>query len=425
MRSQDIGGTAEVPYRRETFGMKQILLDFDSGFNLTEAAGIAGNANGKSERQLLHDLDSIRLYNDSVGLEFYQEAKTYILGVPLLNSRDSARFEKLEAKDLPQIDSIYEGLDDSRKLNVMKQATRQAQVAVNDVAMKADYAKWMGRQERTHLIEAIGKFTLALSCVIFFFIGAPLGAIIRKGGLGVPVIISVLVFIVYYIFENSGMRMARDGNWTIWFGKSISTAVLAPLAVFFTYKANRDSTVFNIDAYRELLMRMLGLRLKRNIVRKEVIIEDPKYLKDARTLENICKEIKEYSERHKLLLWPSPIKVFFHPGDDHDIEHINEVLEETIEDLSFSRDRVILHELNNFPIMATHAHTRPFRRKWMNIITGLILPLGIFFYIRMLRFRLRLYKDLRTIINTCDRVIPRAKELSVGQKDFNELLETK
>ena len=81
---------------------------------------------------------------------------------------------------------------------------------------------------RMHRIEAIGKFTLALSCLIFFFIGAPLGAIIRKGGLGVPVIISVLVFIIFYIFDNTGYRMARLGAWPIWFGKGIATAVLTP-----------------------------------------------------------------------------------------------------------------------------------------------------------------------------------------------------
>ena len=111
---------------------------------------------------------------------------------------------------------------------------------------------------------------MSLSCLIFFFIGAPLGAIIRKGGLGVPVIISVLVFIVYYIFENTGYRMSRGGMWAIWFGKSIATAVLTPLAIFFTYKANNDSVVFNLDLYRNFFMKIFGLRIKRAVFKKEV-----------------------------------------------------------------------------------------------------------------------------------------------------------
>ena len=159
-------------------------------------------------------------------------------------------------------------------------------------------------------------------------------------------------------------------------------------------------------------MRMLGLRQKRHITRKEVIIEEPKYKADARILTEINKDIEAYSEEHNLLRWPSPIKVFFHPGDDHEIEHINEVLETAIEDLGYSRDRTILHELNNYPILATHAHTRPFRKKWLNIVTGLVLPLGIFFFFRMIRFRLRLYRDLREIRKTSDKIIARALELA-------------
>jgi len=220
------------------------------------------------------------------------------------------------------------------------------------------------------------------------------------------------VFIIYYIFENSGMRMAREDEWTVWFGKSISTMVLTPLAVFFTYKANKDSTVFNMDAYRMFFMRVLGLRMKRNIVRKEVIISDPQYGMDAEMLQNVTNEIKAYSEEHKLLYWPSPIKVFFRAGDDHEIEHISEVLEVAIEDLGYTRDSVILNELNNYPIMATHAHTRPFARRWMNIVTGLILPLGIFFYFRMIRFRLRLYRDLHEIKSTTEKIMPRILKLA-------------
>lgn len=109
--------------------------------------------------------------------------------------------------------------------------------------------------------------------------------------------------------------------------------------------------------------------------------------------------------------------MFFHPGDDHEIEHINDVLEMAIEDLGYTRDKHILHELNNYPILMTHAHTRPFERRWMNIVAGLILPLGIFFYIRMLRFRLRLYRDLREISATSEKIIPLAMELAGKQQD--------
>lgn len=417
MRSQDMGGTAEVPYRRESFGHKQILLDFDGDFNLADASNFTNDASAKSVMRILHDLDSIKLSNDSIGRSFFEEARNYTFRTEELTPQDSVKLQSLTAEDIPVMDSVYAKMNQDKQREVARQAARQAQNALSDVEMKSDYAKYQNRLERVHLLEAIGKFTLALSCIIFFFIGAPLGAIIRKGGLGVPVIVSVIVFLVFYLLDMTGMRMARDDNWTVWFGRSISTVVLAPLAVFFTYKANHDSTVFNIDAYRLFLMRILGLRMKRNITRKEVIIEEPKYRMDANMLQTINEDIAIYSETHKLLRWPSPIKVFFRAGDDHEIEHINEVLETTIEDLGYARDKHVLYALNEYPIIATHAHTRPFEKKWLNIVSGLFLPLGIFFYCRMIRFRLRLYRDLRDISNTSNKLIPIIQELADKQKD--------
>ena len=417
MRSQDMGGTAEVPYRRETFGQKQILLDFDGDFNLADASNFSGDASAKSVPKIVQDLDSIKLYNDSVGRQFFREAQSYTFQTAELTPQDSTRLLSAKEEEMPVLDSILAKMDNDIKRETVRQAARQAQNAFNDLEMKRNYVDDLNRTERIHLLEAIGKCTLALSCIIFFFIGAPLGAIIRKGGLGVPVIVSVIVFLIFYLLDMTGMRMARDDNWTVWFGRSISTAVLAPLAVFFTYKANNDSTVFNIDAYRLVMMRMLGLRLKRNVTKKEVIIEEPKYRMDAVALQTVNEDIAIYSETHKLLRWPSPIKVFFRPGDDHEIAHINEVLEMAIEDLGYSRDNNVLYQLNNYPILATHAHTRPFRKKWLNIISGLFLPLGIFFYFRMLRFRLRLYRDLRDVTNTTDKLMPLMLALADKQKD--------
>ena len=412
MRASDIANSANIPYRRETFSSKRIVLNFDGGLNMVDMNDVAGDARSKSLSRILHDIDSIKEFNDSVGVAYYMDAKRYALRTPTLSQQDSVKVLQTVASNDTPYDTLYGRLNAREQQAAVKGALSSVQGAITDMDMKMEYVKYLHRNYRRHKIEAIGKFTLALSCLIFFFIGAPLGAIIRKGGLGVPVIVSVLVFIVYFIFDNSGFKMARDGQWNIWFGKLISTAVLAPIATFFTYKANKDSTVFNIDLYKSLMMCALGLREKRHIYRKEVIIEDPQYQTDIDLLLHVNQEIEAYNEQHRLYLWPNPIKVFFHPGDDQEIEHINSSLETAIEDLSYTRDKVIISELNNYPIIAVRAHTRPFRKRWMNAVTGLFLPAGIFFYFRMIRFRLRLYKDLRTIHHTSDRIVPRALELS-------------
>ena len=408
MRQSGLNVSANVPYRRETFSTKKILLDFDNGFNMADAGGIASDARSKGMNQLLHDLDSIREFNDSVGHAFYYDARNYAYHRPSLQVKDSMLMVSQVKRE--NFDSLYEKMSGEQKQAVMSTATAEAQNVYNNLSYKGDYSAWLNRQERMHQMEAINKITLSLSCLIFFFIGAPLGAIIRKGGLGVPVIISVLVFIVYYILDNTGMKMARDDNWTVWFGKLLGTCVLTPIAVFFTYKANNDSVVFNIDLYKNILMKMLGLRMKRPTIGKEVIITDPDYAADATTLALVTEQIDAYVSEHNLKRWPNPIKVFFRPGDDHVISQISEQLEATIDDLSNTRDRFILNNLNTYPIIATHAHTRPFVRTWMNIVTGIVLPVGLFFYFRMIRFRLRLYRDLKVINRANTAIVKRIDE---------------
>ena len=410
MRSQDIAGSASVPYRRETFGTKRIVLDFDGEFNLADVSGISSSAKAKSMKRIYHDLDSIREYNDSVAHVFYHDAQVSYFRRMEIEKPDSMKAVAAAMKKTANFDSIFGKLTAEQKQRVVKQATDRARSTQMDLEIKSDYSHMLNRNEREHQLEGLGKITLSLSCLIFFFIGAPLGAIIRKGGLGVPVVVSVLVFIVFYIFDNTGYKMARENEWTVWFGRWLGTVVLTPIAVFFTYKANNDSVVFNIDLYKNIAMRMLGLRMKRNLTRKEVIIEDPNYAKDHQQLIQINQELDDYMHRHKLLRWPNPIKVFFRPGDDHDIEVINQQLEETVEDLSYTSDKIVLNELNNIPIIATHAHTRPFVRKWLNVVTGLFLPTGLFFYFRMLRFRFRLYRDLRILRQASDALIARIEE---------------
>ena len=213
------------------------------------------------------------------------------------------------------------------------------------------------------------------------------------------------MFIIFYILDNTGYRMSRQGDWAIWFGKGLSMAVLIPMAVFFTYKANNDSAVFNADLYMNLLRRMFGLRIKRSIASKEVILNDPEYGRDAERLRHLNVQVTEYAKSRNLTSPPNVIKVFFRYHADHVIEGINDELETVIEDLGNTRDKIIMTELNRYPVLAVKAHTRPFDRRWLNILAALILPAGIFFYFRMWRFRLRLYRDLRTIVSCNDVVI--------------------
>ena len=202
MRSQDLANNANIPYRRETFSSKRIVLDFDGGFNLADMNDVAGDARAKSLNQILHDLDSLKEFNDSVGRAYYNDSRRYTFRKISLPKNDSVKLIKELSTTAMTYDTLFQRQSKSAKQMAVKNAMSNVQAQLTDIEVRLDYTSWLHRNYRQHQIEAIGKFTLALSCLIFFFIGAPLGAIIRKGGLGMPVIISVLVFIVYYIFDN-------------------------------------------------------------------------------------------------------------------------------------------------------------------------------------------------------------------------------
>lgn len=411
MKSQELSSAANVPYRRETFAKKKIVLDFDSDFSVADAGALSNNARGKGLGQITHDIDSLNHVYDSIGRVFYKDAKMMYYSSPDLPKADSVRAVRMASTKTFAFDSIYGRLSVDKKLEAVDAALSRVQAETSDLDFKGMITSDGDKLIRQHRIEAINKFTLALSCIIFFFIGAPLGAIIRKGGLGLPVIISVLVFIVYYIFDNTGYRMARGGMWAVWFGKSIATAVLTPLAIFFTYKANNDSVVFNLDLYRNMLMKLLGLRAKRSVFRKDVIINDPDYESDAAELTAINKEVADYVKAHRLISAPNVVNVFFRYSPDHAIEHLCQRLEKVIEDLSNTRDKQILTYLNEYPFMAVKAHTRPFERKWMNIAAAVVVPVGVFLYMRMWRFRLRLMRDLRTVAKVNELMVGRIAEM--------------
>ena len=413
MQAEELANSASVPYRRETFVSKKIILDYDGGFSMADANSLSNNARGKSLKQLYQGIDSLKQVYDSIGRVFLADVDRSVFPTLNLSKHDSIAAVKTAMRESYNFDSIFNKLTPDAKLSATNYALNKVQSEVSDLDFKSMITTDGDKLIREHRIEMISKFTLALSCLIFFFIGAPLGAIIRKGGLGVPVIISVLVFIVYYILDNTGYRMARGGMWTIEFGKGLAPAVLIPLAAFVTYKANKDSVVFNMDMYREMFMKAFGLRVKRHISSKEVIINDPVYAEDAVKLERMSSEITAYSNEHKLVSAPNIIKVFFKYQPDHEIERINDEMEKVIEDLSNTKDKVILHELNSYPILAAKSHTRPFEHQWMNVVAGLIIPAGVFFYLRMWRFRIRLYRDLKTIQRTNSNIVERIRTINL------------
>ena len=415
MQAQELAGNASVPYRRESFTAKRILLDYDGDFNMNDGAGLSNNAKAKGFTQITHDKDSISAQYDSIGRAYYNEDLRMVYALKQVSKKDSLRALALANTTKYNVDSAFARLSTDAQRSAISYAQQQVRTRTTDLDFKQMMTSDGDRIIRQHEIEWFSKISLALTCLVFFFIGAPLGAIIRKGGLGLPVLISVIVFIVFYILDNTGQTMAKKEMWTLWFGLGLAPTVLIPMAIFFTYKATNDSVVFNVEVYTDLLRRFLGLRIKRHVARKEVIINDPDYVSDYHKLMAISDEVTHYSEQHNLKHAPSWIRVFFRYEPDHAIAGIYEQLEKVIEDLSNSRDRTIINHLSVYPIMSVKAHTRPFERKWLNIVSAVLIPLGFVLYMRMWRYRLRLLRDLRTIKAENDIITERIR--AIAQRD--------
>ena len=415
MQAQELAGNAAVPYRRESFTAKRKLLDYDGDFNMNDGAGLSNNAKAKGFEQITHDKDSISAQYDSIGRAYYNDDLRMVYALKQVSKKDSLRALALANTTKYNVDSAFARLSTDAKRAAISYAQQQVRTRTTDLDFKQMMTSDGDRIIRQHEIEWFSKISLALTCLVFFFIGAPLGAIIRKGGLGLPVLISVIVFIVFYILDNTGQTMAKKEMWTLWFGLGLAPTVLIPMAIFFTYKATNDSVVFNVEVYTDLLRRFLGLRIKRHVARKEVIINDPDYASDYYKLMAISDEVTHYSEQHNLKHAPNWVRVFFRYEPDHAIAGIYEQLEKVIEDLSNSRDRTIINHLSVYPIMSVKAHTRPFERKWLNIVSAALIPLGFVLYMRMWRYRLRLLRDLRTIKGENEIITERIR--AIAQRD--------
>ncbi len=398
-----------IPYRRETFVNKQIVIDFDGGFQMQDAGFLSSRADTKNMWEIRESIDSMIVEQDSLHTAFYTDMKMNTLKAPELNQnqiKKKARRALAEAKGTTNLpfDSIISQMGREGKMSIIQNAKTRMTNAKSDFEFKQLVIKENNRQIAAHWANWHRKITLSLACLVFFFIGAPLGAIIRKGGLGLPVIVSVVIFIIYYIIDNTAYRQVRSLQIPAWFGMWLSTAILVPMGAWLTYKANKDSTVFNMDAYRNFFIRLFGLKIHRSISMKEVIIDPPAYPELKEGLADLNRQCRSYAQKSSLLKPPSYVKIFWKSQPDTEVEQISEKLESIIEQLSNSRNRIIIGELNEMPVLISSAHTSPFLTKWKNVVAGIFFPLGAFFYFRIWRYRIRLLNDMRKIIQCSDTI---------------------
>lgn len=406
------GGNAQFGkemYRRESFHDKEILIPYDATFTMIDDEGLKSQYIGKNYNELTQSIDSLNTRIDSAGSVLAGELQR----IPVLGT-SSSRVEihdgkpvtvpvkTLQAKSLIDVDSLFGSLANDERATIASRASMLAASAQQDVNFKSFVPLEDGKVLRRHQIELQKKFTLSLACLIFFFIGAPLGAIIRKGGLGTPIVVSVLLFIVYYMIDNTGYKMARDGHWPVWQGIWLSSVVLLPLGIFLTYKAVNDSAVFNPDTYVNFFRRLFGVHQTRSLTMKEVVIDEmhPEVAlqRVALVKEECARFLQDYPARQSFL-------TYFKRGyDKQRLRQLSATIEDAVDYLSNSREQLVINKAMDYPIvrqLLTY-HITNYPRLGMAI--AILLPLSIPIYIIGTRHQRNLRNDVATAVKVSNEL---------------------
>lgn len=353
------------PFARQTFRYKEFLKEFDSNFNLMDGDLLTNMPQTKNMREIEHDADSMSVKLDSTGLAYVDDLKYRMtLQTGRLTKEDSVRLNK-EFKAHPvKIDEIFKKASKDQ----LSQAKTRARSNIQQMSYDLEWKEVMNDEGelyiRRHWIEWHTKITLSLACILFFFVGAPVGAIVRKGGLGTPSIISVAIFIIYYLINTFGMKMAREGNINMVLGMWISSMILLPAGVYLTFMSNRDSQVFNVDAYRNFFRKIFGIRVKRNIYKKEVIIEHPNYTAGIETVAALRHDLKDMRVSRMRMV------NYLRYRKSTELKDFVERLEKLIEELSNSRDLLVLQQLNRIPYISKR-HLRKDKRLMLSALEKL------------------------------------------------------
>ncbi len=254
-RYEERGSSPNTEYIR--LGFKEYTRQFDiSSLGMqqkTDESSNKGNFRMFSMRQLDIAIDSIKKVNSKFGEKIKRDV---LSSLPFINYMDSNW--KVETKP-DTVKSFKQQIPDSIKSGVNEKVLNK----INNIKVSNDIAiadiKSQQKILRQHQIEWHRKISLSFACLVLFMIGAPLGSIIRKGGLGSPLIFAIGFFMLFYFTNTTGEKSAKEGSMDPLFGMWLSTIILLPLGLFLTYKAMKDSQFFNKEYYYRIL-RKLGRR---------------------------------------------------------------------------------------------------------------------------------------------------------------------
>lgn len=398
--------TDAVPYMLPHFDYSETFIPFDANIKMQDEGELSSMYVGKNLHQLQQSIDSIRPILDSTRLSYAQ-----VVGAGLMEShygtssyayQDSATRVQAQARltQLEQQTRHSKGEDAS--LTLTPQDSLQAFAMARDKAdrVKEEASLYIDTDDaqfyqfRTLHQEWHRKFTFPVSCIIFALIGSSLGAIVRRGGIGMPIIISIFFFVVYFIIDSFGTNMLRNESIPIWLGMWLSNIVLFPIGIFLAYKANQDSSALNVEIYVIFFRKLFGFRGVRKVEYQELIIEEADYKAGALAVAQALK--------HTEALLQGPLfsgriwSIWTRGAEQKQLATLSKELDDITESLRHTPSRLLVSKLCDLPLLPTRLSPfLPEEPRWGRIL-GALLPLSLPFGLFLSRVRTHLRADLRT-----------------------------
>lgn len=311
-------------------------------------------------------------------------------------------------KKIENFDSLYTSFDLNYRQKIVNEAINTVKTHDYMVETSTRMMDFDIRKLRKHEIEWHRKFTLSVACLIFLFIGAPLGAIIRKGGLGLPTVISTLLFILYYIISLIGQKFVEESLLSSFQGMWLSSFILVIAGIFLTYQATNDSAILNIDTYMNWVREKAGLRKgllmerKAHVAGKFELIDIPrsevqKGFIEVSNMAEKCLELLKTDGKFSRLA----VKWFHNTGYFYLVEfgiHYNSFIDQVILSKWF-RIPYFEKRVSEFPPINGRIKSTSFKKplyKWLSLI---VFPVSLILIMHLNAKVRRLKKNLRMVID--------------------------
>ena len=398
--------TDAVPYMLPHFDYSETFIPFDANIKMQDEGELSSMYVGKNLHQLQRSIDSIRPILDSTRLSYAQ-----VVGASLMEShygtssyayQDSATRaqEQVRLAHLEQQTRHSKAEDASLtftpqdSLQAISMARDKADRVKEEASLYIDTDDAQFYQFRTLHQEWHRKFTFPVSCLIFALIGSSLGAIVRRGGIGMPIIISIFFFVVYFIIDSFGTNMLRNESIPIWLGMWLSNIVLFPVGIFLAYKANQDSSALNVEVYVIFFRKLFGFRGVRKVEYQELVIEEADYKAGALAVTQALKHTDTllqgplFAER----IW----SIWTRGAEQKQLATLSKELDDITEALRHTPSRLLVSKLCDLPLLPTRLSPfLPEEPRWGRIL-GALLPISLPFGLFLSRVRTHLRADLHT-----------------------------